>query len=165
VAYNPDDYDEVYETISASDKTQLLRQGWVLLDERFASEGGLADESFAKTVAHIALGYRGGQGIWSGAAREQPEPEPPHTVTTYVLGWPKGQQTISEDDADAYPSGSAAAQPVTERSPDAGPAVDASSQPDVPDAESAPDGSEDPASSDVPDAPTPPSPPREVGGY
>ena len=48
MAFDPDDYDEVYETISASDKTQLLRQGWVLLDERFASEGGLADESFAK---------------------------------------------------------------------------------------------------------------------
>ena len=44
MAFDPSDYDEVYETTSASEKTTLLRQGWALLDERFASVGGLPDE-------------------------------------------------------------------------------------------------------------------------
>ena len=105
MAFDKSDYDEVYETTSATEKTQLLRQGWVLLDERFGSAGGLADESLGKTVARTALGYKGGQGLWSGAAREQPEPDPPHTVTTYVLGWPKGQQTISEAEFESPGSG------------------------------------------------------------
>jgi len=96
MAFDPSDYDEVYETTSASEKTTLLRQGWVLLDERFASVGGLADEPLATTVVRTAFSYKGGQGFWSGAAQQQPEPDPPHTETTYVLGWPKGQQTISD---------------------------------------------------------------------
>jgi hypothetical protein len=28
----------------------------------------------------------------------QPEPDPPHTEPTYVLGWPKGRETIGEDE-------------------------------------------------------------------
>jgi len=96
MAFDPSDYDEVYETTSASEKTTLLRQGWVLLDERFASVGGLADEPLATTVVRTAFSYKGGQGFWSGAAQQQPEPDPPHTETTNVLGWPKGQQTISD---------------------------------------------------------------------
>jgi hypothetical protein len=98
MAFDPSDYDEVYETTSASEKSRLLQQGWVLLDERFDSAGGLADEPPAETVVRAAFRYKGGQGFWSGAGQEQPEPDPPHTVTTYVLGWPRGQQTISEDD-------------------------------------------------------------------
>jgi hypothetical protein len=43
-----------------------------------------------------AFSYKGGQGFWSGAAQQQPEPDPPHTETTYVLGWPKSQQSISD---------------------------------------------------------------------
>ena len=108
MAFGPNDYDEVYETTSATEKTTLLRQGWVLLDERFAFEGGLADGPLAKSVLHTALGYRGGQGIWSGAAREQPQPAPAHNVTTYVVGWPKGQQTITEKEFEALSPGTGA---------------------------------------------------------
>ena len=76
-----------------------------------------------------------------------------------MLGWPKGQQTISEDDPQARPSAAASAHQVTEGS--AGQASDAEGDgqlglPDVPDADSAPDDSDDPATSDMPDAPTAP---------
>jgi hypothetical protein len=109
MAFDPLDYDEVYETTSAPEKTTLLRQGWVLLDERFDTVGGLADEPLAKSVARTALSYQGGQGFWSGAAQQQPGPDPPRTETTYVLGWPKGQETISEDEFER--SGSEAGDP------------------------------------------------------
>jgi hypothetical protein len=109
MAFDPLDYDEVYETTSAPEKTTLLRQGWVLLDERFDTVGGLADEPLAKSVARTAFSYQGGQGFWSGAAQQQPGPDPPRTETTYVLGWPKGQETISEDEFER--SGSEAGDP------------------------------------------------------
>jgi hypothetical protein len=35
----------------------------------------------------------------------QLEPDAPHEDTTYVLGWPKGQQTISEDEFEKPGSG------------------------------------------------------------
>jgi len=98
MAFDPSDYDDVYETTSASEKTTLLRQGWALLDERFASVGGLADEPLATTVVRTAFSYKGGQGFWSGAAQQQPEPDPPHTETTYVLGWPKGSRLSATTD-------------------------------------------------------------------
>jgi hypothetical protein len=47
------------------------------------------------------MGYTGGGGLWGGAAREQPKPEAPHQEKTCALGWPKGQQTIAEDDTHA----------------------------------------------------------------
>jgi len=111
MAFDPSDYDEVYETTSAPEKTTLLRQGWVLLDERFDTVGGLADEPLAKTVVRAAFSTKVGHGFGSGAAQQQPVqqqpvPDPPHTETTYVLGWPKGQQTISEDEFERSGSGS-----------------------------------------------------------
>lgn len=170
MAYNPDDYDEVYETKSAPEKTELLGNGWVLLDERFETVSGEPHESFAHQWLETATkgGGRGGYAAW-GRAGKEPEfsPAPPQE-TTYVLGWPKGQQTINEGDPQPRPSVAANAQQVTEGS--AGQASDAeasrqSSSPDVSDAESAPDVSDDPATSDVPEAPTAPSPPGEVGSY
>jgi hypothetical protein len=99
VGYDPDDYDEVYETTSKSEHAELLRNGWVLLDERIETVGSVSGEPVTKTWTRAAMRYTGGGGFWSGAGREQPEPEPPQTVTTYVLGWPKGQQTVSEEEA------------------------------------------------------------------
>jgi hypothetical protein len=174
VAYNPDDYDEVYETKSAPEKTELLGNGWVLLDERVEEVGGGTEHSFLHDWAKTSLGARddesfGGAGHPWGAGRHRiKQPSPVKQEATYVLGWPKGQQTISEDDPQARPSAAASAHQVTEGS--AGQASDAESDgqlglPDVPDADSAPDDSDDPATSDMPDAPTAPSPPGEVGGY
>jgi hypothetical protein len=102
VGYGPDDYDEVYETASKSERARLLRNGWVLLDERIASVGGVADEHRGKTVTRAAFSSEVGHGFGMGVAQQQPvqrqpAPEPSQTVTTYVLGWPKGRQTATED--------------------------------------------------------------------
>ncbi len=99
MGYDPDDYDEVYETTSKSEHAELLRNGWVLLDERIETEGGVGDEPFKKTWTDAAMRYAGGGGFWSGAASGQPGTAPPSEVITYVLGWPKGQQTVSEEEA------------------------------------------------------------------
>ena len=170
MAYNPDDYDEVYETKSAPEKTELLGNGWVLLDERFEPVSGEPHESFAHRWLETATkgGGRGGYAAWSRAAKEPEFFPAPQQETTYVLGWPKGQQTISEDDPPARPSAAANAQQVTEGSVGQASDAEASSQSDSPEvsaAEGAPEGSDDPATSDVPDAPTAPSPPDEVGSY
>jgi hypothetical protein len=102
MAFNPNDYDEVYETRSEPEKAQLLGIGWVLLDERFETAGG---EPLWKSWERSALRYTGGGRFWSGAAGVQLEPDAPHEDTTYVLGWPKGQQTISEDEFEKPGSG------------------------------------------------------------
>ncbi len=44
MAFDPSDCVEVYETTTSWEKIAPLRQRWVLLDERFASVGGLPDE-------------------------------------------------------------------------------------------------------------------------
>jgi len=144
MSYNPDDYDEIYETTSEPEKAQLLDNGWVLLDERIEKVGG---ESFVKTWERTALSYTGG-GLWSGAGREQPQPAPPSDQTTYVLGWPKGQQTITEGEFEAEKRGRTAE----------GPSAEAATVPSV--ERGSPDEASDAPS--APTAPSPPQPPDEV---
>jgi hypothetical protein len=104
MTYDPDDYDEVYETKSEPEKAQLVANGWVLLDERLATAGGPGQESFMKTWGRSALsttrtdtpGY-----VWRSGTHPLPKLQPPQEETTYVLGWPKGQQTIGEDEVKA----------------------------------------------------------------
>ncbi len=150
MAYNPDDYDEIYETKSAPEKTELLGNGWVLLDERFETASGEPHESFAHQWLETATrgGGRGGYTAWSRAGKE-PEfsPAPPHE-TTYVLGWPQGQKTVGEDDADGQ-ADAPTARPTT--APEAAEAS-ADALPEASVAESGP--------SESPDAPTAPTPPR-----
>ncbi len=98
MGYDPNDYDQVYETKSRPEKSELVQNGWVLLDEHTNTAGGVNEEPLRTSWARSALTYAGG-GLWSGAGREQPRPEPPHEETAYVLGWPKGQKTITEDEA------------------------------------------------------------------
>lgn len=161
------DHPEEYERVPCGN-------GWVLLDERVEEVGGSTEHSFLHDWATTSLGARDDESLggavhpWRAGRHRIKQPSPVGQETTYVLGWPKGQQTISEDDPRARPSAAANARQVTEGSVGQSSDADTSSQsdsPDVSDAESAPDGSDDPATSDVPDAPTAPSPPDEVGSY
>ena len=149
MSYNPDDYDEVYETKSPPEKTELLGNGWVLLDERFTEVDSGGHESFLKEWAETAAkGWVRPGGFWSGAARNVELPSPPQQETTYVLGWPKGQQTISEDDADRD-ANAPTARPTTASGADE---ASADTLPQASVAEGGP--------SESPDAPTAPAPPK-----
>jgi len=58
MTYDPDDYDEVYETRSEPEKTRLLGNGWVLLDERFPEASGRQLESFFEEAAETGGLFR-----------------------------------------------------------------------------------------------------------
>ena len=149
---NPDDYDEVYETKSEPEKAELLGNGWVLLDERFTEVDSGRHESFLKEWAETAAkGWGQPSGFWSGAAHDVELPSPPQQETTYVLGWPKGQQTISEDDADGQ-ADAPTARPTT------APGADEASADTLPQASVAEAGP-----SESPDAPSAPTPPKGLG--
>ena len=148
MTYDPDDYDEVYETKSEPEKAQLLSNGWVLLDERFATVGGPNQESFVKMWGRSALsatrmdapGY-----AWRSGTHPLPKLQPPQEETTYVLGWPKGQQTIGEDEAKAQDGSRTIAD--TDVVAPAETSIEQGGPPDSPDA---------------PTAPTPPKGPDEI---
>ncbi len=84
--FDPADYHEVYETTDEHEAGGLMENGWQLLDEQAEEVDtiSLRERAWRDQVAGKRF-----QGVRTPAVREQ---------TTYVLGWPKDQQTISEDE-------------------------------------------------------------------